>query len=71
SDLKGMTLQSAMSIVAVNLKRIIALRKEKQDEGKGKRTIVPTLVGPIVLFSVHARIERRFFSALVHDYVIT
>ena len=29
SDLKGMTLQSAMSIVAVNLKRIITLRKEK------------------------------------------
>lgn len=29
SDLKGMTIQSAMSIVAVNLKRIINLRKEK------------------------------------------
>ena len=29
SDLKGMTLQSAMSIIAVNLKRIITLRKEK------------------------------------------
>ncbi|WP_081977025.1 hypothetical protein [Exiguobacterium sp. ZOR0005] len=28
-DLKGMTLQSVMAIVAVNLKRIIALRKEK------------------------------------------
>ena len=31
---------------------------------QGKRTIVPILVGPIVLFSVHTRIERRFFSAL-------
>lgn len=29
SDLKGMTLQSAMAIVAVNLKRIISLQKEK------------------------------------------
>ncbi|STO09371.1 IS1182 family transposase [Exiguobacterium aurantiacum] len=29
SDLKGMTLQSAMAIIAVNLKRIISLHKEK------------------------------------------
>ena len=28
SDLKGMTLQGVMAIIAVNLKRIIALRKE-------------------------------------------
>lgn len=31
SDLKGMTLQSVMAIVAVNLKRIISLQKEKTD----------------------------------------
>ncbi len=30
-DLKGMTLQSVMAIVAVNLKRIITLRKEETD----------------------------------------
>ncbi|WP_366936116.1 transposase [uncultured Exiguobacterium sp.] len=29
SDLKGMTLQSVMAIIAVNLKRIISLQKEK------------------------------------------
>lgn len=31
SDLKGMTLQSVMAIIAVNLKRIISLQKEKTD----------------------------------------
>ncbi|TCI49397.1 IS5/IS1182 family transposase, partial [Exiguobacterium sp. SH5S13] len=31
SDLKGMTLQSVMAIVAVNLKRIIALRGEQKE----------------------------------------
>ncbi len=30
-DLKGMTLQVVMAIVAVNLRRIITLRKEKTD----------------------------------------
>jgi len=31
SDLKGMTLQIVMAIIAVNLKRIISLQKEKID----------------------------------------
>ncbi|WP_446719140.1 transposase [Exiguobacterium sp. B2(2022)] len=39
--------------------------RRQRTAGEGKRTIGQTCVGTIVLFSVHARIKQRFFSAFL------